>query len=340
MREFGGNLTIPVDKRMQTDLWWACTTVLQKTIKTFDLTVTELYVIDAVVERSWRWGRFGEYMTPYIFQHGYVSLFEKGCRCRKDKVELYPLQRSRRHLLRARCALRDYGLLLWETQTQGRIPHPYIINLPGLVSLWKRQIVDRQPVISYRWEKVLKAGSIARYAFSRAGVKTPVIAGRIEENMSDAIEDAIEAGRERSRKKVRVRMEKARQKGKNVSVPSFVEYMRGVCIEHAVRMYARFTKKDLGQIKNYLKECRANDIDPFDEIFNVIKFWSHLGRDVRTDDGRVVVFGEMFIFQKFYRYRIPIIEWLWSSRSQEAAEVEDVESQDVDLDSVDLDTFL
>ncbi len=284
----------PFSSAVPARIWRIAEHCLYATTHLYCDTPSENFVLSMMIQRSWAWDRYEENMKNQVFQLG------------STKAMAFPLPYERTQIWRARVALRDKGILLWETPTIRKKPTPHIINLPGLCASW-RLLAEITGTMNL-WKNILMFERRFQLDFARAGIEYPA---RIREakmvSTTEAIEQAKRASAEARERKLAAKR-KAKVDGIRISwLPVF---FKAECAEHDLDYHEKWTGTEWGMAKNWLKECASAGKDPRDVIRDVVANWSRFRSSLFHDAHNSVMLSPVVSFRVFYAYRAQIAEWL------------------------------
>lgn len=138
--------------------------------------------------------------------------------------------------------------------------------------------------------------------------RIPLQALANEDDIMANIDEMVKAGSKK--------FENAKKKRK-LSVDWVLVYFRDAAKEHGLRVLEPESvtekKKVRGCIRNWLKECKAKEVDPKEQLDKVIEYWESFadGELVHHETARQITLNDAVAsWQQYYTYRIEIDEWL------------------------------
>jgi len=126
-----------------------------------------------------------------------------------------------------------------------------------------------------------------------------------QENTMRALGEKARARGIATRKKIIERRKSSKLK------PSWIgSIMREFCELEGCPYNDSWTKKLLGQARNWLKEMELAELEPVELLETVCRRWAEFRTDMTNEDGKKVRLSRSVNFTQFYGYRRQIMDWL------------------------------
>jgi hypothetical protein len=76
-----------------------------------------------------------------------------------------------------------------------------------------------------------------------------------------------------------------------------------------------------GQAGHFIKACEADGTDVREVLFDICKYWKRFcNGELKYDNGKNIVLGQVVSFKKFYKYHDTILGYLKGHKSEMDAE--------------------
>lgn len=190
----------------------------------------------------------------------------------------------------------------------------YCLNILGIVSLY-RDIFSSYYCDTKRYN-LDNICSLAKNKMNKEGVDIIYLMQANKEKRLK-LQEVLKIGKIK-RAEAKIKKRTAFMKKEITQISHVVAYANNKCEDFGVeyRKDVPLTRKEKGQVKNWLRDCNAAGIVPNEILDKVCEHWKDLNCYVRDKQGNELL-SKVFSFTKFYAHRRAIEEELALGRVQE-----------------------
>jgi len=265
----------------------------------FVSTFNELKVFQFIRHRTIPYHKLDELITYEVFEHGSIT-----------SNMLVGTNISKSNLSRTKNKLKEKGIIFTtDGIVKGSRRIIYRLNLIGILEaiiVIRKNHIKQPKVFVQQTARLSEILKILKPFYKKLNTSIRVKLGGKSMVLADVEKHArLQAVEHKTKKRIKRKEQPMRC--------SWIKDFFQECCDYSGRVAfseAPWTQKDWGTMKNFLKECKANALDPRAYIKKACELWPKFQYKIISDQGKAVHLKPEVNVRQFYIYRGQIIDWI------------------------------